>query len=135
VPDYIGETLKIPENAPLPANWDASHPCADARPPTVHAHTFWADGGFNSYDQNDRQVDEGAYKPVNNRTFIFPGKIPITVHYRVDGDTIVFEPEVPNNCSSNPDCLGAIGYVLIVTFPGETWTRVTSGNNVPAGSG
>jgi hypothetical protein len=25
-------------------NWDRAHPCAHARPPTEHSHTFWAGG-------------------------------------------------------------------------------------------
>src|SRR3954470_9682495 len=48
-------------NGTLPADFDAAHPCAHAKPPLAHSHTFWPDGLFNSYDETGRQVDEGSY--------------------------------------------------------------------------
>lgn len=130
----VAETLKLPENAPLPASWDPSHPCADAKPPTEHSHTFWADGAFNSFDQNGQQVDDGQYKLVNDHTFIFPGSIPITMHYRIQGDTIMFDPVIPKNCTTK-QCRGTLAWAFSVANPGQTWTRVTSGPNVPFGTG
>jgi hypothetical protein len=134
IPRIIGETLKIPENAPLPANWDPADPCADARQPYEHSHTFWADREFNSYTQFGEQVDEGRYKLVDDHTFIFPGSIPITMHYRVKGDTIMFDPVIPKNCTSK-HCLDVAAWAVSVAMPGQTWTRVTSGPNVPSGTG
>ena len=66
-------------------------PCADAKPPTEHSHTFWPDGEFNSYDQNGQQVDDGPYKIVNDHTFTIGDRTPTTFHYWIRGDTIMFD--------------------------------------------
>jgi hypothetical protein len=130
IPLAVGETLKLPENAPLPTNWDPSHPCADAKAPTAHSHTFWPDGTFNSYDQNLQEVDNGPYKIVNDRTFIIGGRTGMTFHYRIRGDTIMFDVVIPKNCSSKA-CLRALAWAFSVANPGQTWTRVTSGPSAP----
>ncbi len=132
IPRFIGETLKIPENAPLPANWDPADPCADPRRPYEHSHTFWADGEFNSYDQFGQEVDEGRYKLVDDHTFILLGSIRITMHYRVKGDTIMFDPVLLKDCTSKR-CLGIMSWAVSVAMPGLMWSRVTSGPNVPSG--
>ena len=130
IPLDVGETLKLPENAPLPANWDPSDPCADAKPPTEHSHTFWPDGEFNSYDQNGQQVDNGPYKIVNDHTFTIGDRTPTTFHYWIRGDTIMFDVVVPKDCTTK-HCLGVLAWAFSVANPGQEWTRVTSGPNVP----
>jgi hypothetical protein len=130
IPLDVGETLKLPENAPLPATWDPSHPCADAKAPTEHSHTFWPDGEFNSYDQNGQQVDDGPYTIVNHHTFTIGTHNPTTFHYRIQGDTIMFDVVIPKVCSSKR-CLENLAWAFSVANPGQTWTRVTSGVNVP----
>jgi hypothetical protein len=40
----------------------------------VHSHFFTANGGFGSHDEKGRQVDDGSYQIVDNRTIIFPPK-------------------------------------------------------------
>jgi hypothetical protein len=130
IPMDVGETLKLPENAPLPSSWDPAHPCEDAKAPTEHSHTFWPDGAFNSYDQNGQQVDEGPYKIVNDHTFIIGGHTPTTFHYRIRGDTIMFDVVIPKDCSSK-HCRGVLAWAFSVANPGQTWTRVTSGPNAP----
>jgi hypothetical protein len=131
IPLDVGETLKIPENAPLPANWDPSHPCADAKAPYEHSHTFWPDGEFNSYDQDGQEVDNGPYTIVNDRTFFLGTRSHhTTFHYRIRGDTIMFDVVIPKDCSSE-DCLGTLAWAFSVANPGQTWTRVTSGPNAP----
>jgi hypothetical protein len=134
IPQDIGETLKLPVNAPLPASWDPKHPCADARPPTEHSHTFWADGTFNSYDQNGQQVDDGSYRIVNDHTFIIGGGTPMTFHYLVNGDTIKFRLVMPKECSTK-HCRNVLAWAFAVAYSGQTWTRVLSGPHVPSGSG
>jgi hypothetical protein len=134
IPQDVVELIKgVPVNGTLPATWDPAQPCADAKPPIEHSHTFWPDGSFNSYDQNDQQVDDGQYTLVDDHTFIFPGAISITMHCRIKGDTIMFDPMIPKNCSTTK-CRDAIGYAFAVAYPGQTWTRATSGPNVPTGS-
>jgi hypothetical protein len=130
IPLDVVETLKLPENAALPDSWDRSHPCADAKTPTEHSHTFWPDGEFNSYDQNDAQVDEGSYKIVNDHTSIIGGPTPTTFHYRIRGDTIMFDVEVPKDCTTK-HCLHVLAWAFSEANPGQEWTRVTSGPNVP----
>jgi hypothetical protein len=52
------------------SNWDPANPCAHARPPTEHSHTFWPDGTFNSYDESGEQVDEAPYAVQGDRVTI-----------------------------------------------------------------
>jgi hypothetical protein len=58
-----------------------SHPCAHAKPPTGHSHTFWAGGTFNSYDENGNRVDDGVYELIDDHTFTFSPIIPM--HFSV----------------------------------------------------
>jgi hypothetical protein len=37
-----------------------------------HSHFFTANGGFGSHDETGRQVDDGNYRMVDDRTIIFP---------------------------------------------------------------
>jgi hypothetical protein len=127
IPMDVPETLDLPENAPLPADWDPAHPCADAKPPTAHSHTFWPDGTFNSYDQLGKQVDDGTYKIVNDHTFTIGSQ---AFHYRISGDTIMFDVVIPKHCTSKT-CRGSIAWAFSVANPGQRWTRVTSGVNAP----
>ena len=69
IPHDVTELLEgVPENGPLPKTWNRAHPCASAKPPTAHSHTFWADGTFNSYNENGQQVDDGTYVIVDDHT-------------------------------------------------------------------
>jgi len=145
IPQDIGETLKgVPSDAPLPGGWDPSHPCHDARPPTVHSHTFWADGSFNSYDQHGAEVDAGPYRFLDDNTVHLCSDSNLscakndwvaTLHYRIiNSDTVGFSVVIPKDCSTK-QCQSALGWAFAVSYPGQTWTRVTSGPNVPPGSG
>jgi hypothetical protein len=44
----------------------------------------------------------------------------VTFHYAVNGDTIMFEPEIP---ACSPDCFEA-AWSVMVALPGVTWQRV-----------
>jgi hypothetical protein len=130
IPLDVGETFKLPENAPLPSSWDPAHPCEDAKAPTEHSHTFWPDGEFNSYDQYGQEVDNGPYEIVNDHTFVIGGHTPTTFHYRIRGDTIKFDVVVPKDCTTK-HCLRVVAWAFSVANPGQEWTRVTSGPNAP----
>lgn len=117
------------------ANWDPSRPCAGAKPPTEHSHTFWANGAFNSYDENGRQVDQGTYTiDGHNFTISNPDFGDWTFNYRVTGETIAFDVVIPKNCTATP-CREGLAWAFSVAFPGQSWTRVTSGPDVPPGTG
>jgi hypothetical protein len=77
---------------------------------------------FGSKDQNGQQVDDGTYKIVDDRTFVVDKEFPdVTIHYRIAGDTIRFDPVAP---SCAPNCDEAVWSVMMA-FPGETWERVS----------
>jgi hypothetical protein len=100
---------------------DPKHPCKGAVP-QLHAHFFTADGQFGSKDQNGQQVDDGTYKIVDDGTFVISGGFSdVTLHYRITGNTIRFDPVVP---SCAPSCEEA-SWSVMVAFPGKTWERVS----------
>jgi hypothetical protein len=99
---------------------DVKQPCRGAVP-LLHSHFFTADGKFGSKDQNGQQVDDGTYKIVDDRTFVISGGSDVTFHYRINGDTIRFDPVVP---SCAPSCDEA-SWSVMVAFPGKTWERVS----------
>jgi hypothetical protein len=113
----------------LPADFDAAHPCVDAKPPFEHSHTFWANGHFNSWDENGNQADDGAYTLAGDHSFTM-GDPPITFDFTVRHDTIQFQVKKPVNCSADP-CHGIYAWAVSVADPGQVWTRVTSGPHVP----
>ena len=138
VPQTLGELVEgVPENEPLPATWDPSKPCADAKPPTAHSHSFWADGTFNSYDEDGNQVDDSRYRIIDDDT-VQIGEV--RFHYRVlDGNGLVLSPAptkaMLRQAHAHPRRFSAAGWAFTVAFPGQTWARVTSGPHVPPGTG
>jgi hypothetical protein len=100
---------------------DPAHPCAGAVPRT-HSHFFTEDGMFGSLDWNGEQVDDGTYQVVDEDTFVVSKEFPdVTFHFTVRGDTITFEPVLPE-CS--PGCFEA-AWSVSVAYPGEEWHRVS----------
>jgi hypothetical protein len=93
--------LACPRRAPgSPSGAGSALPaaCAGAVPRT-HAHFFTEDGLFGSLDWNGDQVDDGTYELVGDDTFVVSKEFPdVTFHYVIDGDTIAFEPVIPE-CS------------------------------------
>jgi hypothetical protein len=117
------------------SNWDPSNPCAQAKPPTEHPHTFWPEGTFNSYDENGEEVDEAPYTIQGDQVTIHnPDFGDVTLKYRAKESSLTMDPVIPENCSSDT-CHETLSYAFAVSFPGETWTRVTSGPHVPPGTG
>ena len=98
---------------------DPKDPCAGAVP-REHSHLFTEDGAFGSLDWNGEPVDDGAYVIPEDGTFVISKEFPdVTFHYAVNGDTIMFEPEIP---ACSPDCFEA-AWSVVVALPGETWHR------------
>lgn len=99
---------------------DPTRPC-DGAAPLHHSHFFTADGRFGSRDQDGRQVDDGTYRIVDERTFVVSKEFPdVTFHFEVAGDSITFEPVVP---SCSPDCFEAV-WSVTVAYPRLPWKRV-----------
>jgi hypothetical protein len=62
---------------------------------------------------------------VDEGTFVVSKEFPdVTFHYAIDGDSITFEPVMPE-CS--PECFEA-AWSVSVAFPGHAWRRVTQGD-------
>jgi hypothetical protein len=98
---------------------DPADPC-DGAVPRVHSHFFTEDGLFGSLDWKGHQVDDGTYELVGDDTFVVSKEFPdVTFRYLIDGDTITFEPVIPD-CT--PDCFEA-SWSVSVAYPGETWVR------------
>jgi len=85
----------------------------------LHSHFFTANGGFGSRDEKGRQVDDGSYQIVDDRTITFPqedGGLPITVHFSIEGDTLMFEVVVPDPCVGS--CRNNTAWALSAFYPG-----------------
>ena len=98
---------------------DPSHPCKGALRHRKHSHFFTANGKFGSRDFNGKQVDDGTYKLVGDRTFILNGSVKF--HYAIQGDTAMFDPVIPAHCSSK-ECRQNAAYGVQVAQPGMKWT-------------
>jgi hypothetical protein len=99
---------------------DPARPC-DGAVPRRHSHFFTDDGEFGSLDWNGEPVDDGTYEIIDDRTFIISKEFPdVTFHYRIDGDTITFEPVIPDDCSTFR-CMWSVS----VAYPGKSWKRVS----------
>jgi len=99
---------------------DPNDPC-DGAVSRQHSHFFTEDGAFGSLDWNGDPVDDGTYEVPEDGTLVISKEFPdVTFHYAVNGDTIMFEPEIP---ACSPDCFEA-AWSVMVALPGETWHRV-----------
>ena len=99
---------------------DPANPCAGAVP-RKHSHYFTEEGRFGSLDWNGEPVDDGTYEVIDDNTFVVFKEFPdVTFDFVIDGDTIRFDPEIPE-CS--PGCFEAVWSVM-VAYPGEEWHRV-----------
>ncbi|HEX9385049.1 MAG TPA: hypothetical protein VF918_01920, partial [Anaerolineales bacterium] len=81
----------------------------------VHSHFFTANGGFGSHDEMGRQVDDGSYRVVDDRTISFPSS-DVTVHFSIEGDTLTFEVVVPDPCEGT--CRDNTAWALSAFYPG-----------------
>jgi hypothetical protein len=95
-------------------------PCEGAVP-REHSHFFTEFATFGSLDWNGEQVDDGSYEIVDDRTFVIGNT---TFHFKIiGGDTIKFDPVIPDDCSTKR-CRGAASWSVSVAYPGKTWERV-----------
>jgi hypothetical protein len=101
---------------------DPAHPCKGAVP-REHSHFFTEDGRFGSLDWNGEQVDDGTYEITDDGTLVISKEFPepVTFHFEIQGDTVVFDPVVPD-CA--PRCFEA-AWSVAVAYPGNTWERVS----------
>lgn len=102
-----------------PEQIDPNDPCKGAVP-RVHSHFFTEDGEFGSRDWNGEDVDEGRYR-VNGDKLVISKEFPdVTFRYRIEGDTIMFDPlNIPAGCTTFP-----CGWSIAVAYPGKKWERV-----------
>ena len=95
--------------------------------PRVHSHFFTRSGQFGSLDWNRRQVDEGAYRIVDSRTFRI-GKA--TFRFRViDGRRLTLTPVLSAAAKrwalAHPLRFSQAGWMVAVALPaGGPWKRV-----------
>jgi hypothetical protein len=127
--EFAPVVLEMEETIGGARDFDPDDPCANAVPPFEHSHTFWPDGQFNSYDQDDNEVDSGTYTLVGDESFTM-GEPPITFLFNVEGDSLQLDVEPPEDCSSD-QCQGTLAWAISVADPGQTWTRITSGPHAP----
>lgn len=102
-----------------PEQIDPNDPCKGAIP-RLHSHFFTEDGEFGSRDWKGEDVDFGRYRVMGDRLVISKEFPDVTFRFRIEGDTITFEPlNIPAGCTSF-EC----GWSIAVAYPGETWKRV-----------
>jgi hypothetical protein len=82
----------------------------------LHSHFFTANGGFGSHDEKGRQVDDGRYQMVDDNTISFLPAGDVTVHFNVEGETLMFEVVVPEPCEGS--CREATAWALSAFYPG-----------------
>jgi hypothetical protein len=92
---------------------NAGDPCEGARH-FQRTQIFHPNGYLIRY-QDERLVDDcRCYELVDDHTFVLlgdPGDPDITLHYRIDGRTLTFEPVTPDRCSSDR-CLSSLGFAV-----------------------
>ena len=107
---------------------DPSHPCRGAIP-RRHSHFFTSDGLFGSRDWNGEQVDGGTYELIGDNGLVMPygfedgPPIDVAFHYRIAGETVRFDPVLPEDCSTSR-CREATGWSIAVALEGKSWRRV-----------
>jgi hypothetical protein len=98
--------------------------------PRRHSHFFTSDGQFGSLDEFGNQVDGGTYEIVGPDTLVIPYRfeegppIPVSFHFRIQGNTLALDPVIPPDCSASR-CREAAGWSVAVALPGKTWRRVS----------
>jgi hypothetical protein len=120
-PDAVAGNGFVPGVASADQLANPSNPC-EGSVPREHSHFFTEDGLFGSLDWNGEQVDDGTYEIIDDNTFVISKEFPdVTFNYRIQGDTIMFDPVIPD-CS--PGCFEA-QWSVSVAYPGKTWERVS----------
>lgn len=91
----------------------------------VHYHFFDAGGSFGSLNQNEEQVDDGAYTILDAHTFkIGRSKF----RYTVRGNTLTIDPVITaaqrEEALAKPGKFTDASWMAAVAVPGTSWTRV-----------
>jgi hypothetical protein len=123
--EYTLEVIAVAEMVPGVVNdpnqfEDPKNPCKGAVP-SKHSHFFTAEGQFGSRNEFGQQVDAVLYEVIDDDSFVL-GKNAV-FNYAMDGDTITFEPVIPDDClteACHENAVLSIG----VAFPGQTWHRI-----------
>jgi hypothetical protein len=90
-----------------------------------HSHFFTPEGQFGSKDAEGDIVDDGTYTITDPGTVIIHKEFgDITFHYTVTGDTITFDPVIPDTECSTDECAFSKLWSVMVAYPGLTWQRV-----------
>ena len=102
--------------------------CQGAKP-QQHSHFFTEDGQFGSLDQRKEQVDDAAYRVVDQRTLRLELEFgEETYRYRVAGDELTLEPLIPSRTKrealANPLEFSPAGHMAAVAYTGHPWKRV-----------
>jgi hypothetical protein len=105
-----------------------SEVCQGAKP-QQHSHFFTEDGQFGSLDQHEEQVDDAAYRVVDDRTLRLDLEFgEETYRYRVAGDELTLEPLIPSRSKrealANPLEFSPAGHMAAVAYTGHAWKRV-----------
>lgn len=102
-----------------PEQLDLEQPCKGAVP-RVHSHFFTEEGEFGSRDWNGEDVDDGRYEIVGDKLVISKEFPDVTFRYRIEGDTVMFDPlSIPAGCTTF-----RCGWSISVAYPGKRWKRV-----------
>jgi hypothetical protein len=102
-----------------PEQIDLKRPCKGAVP-RVHSHFFTEDGEFGSRDWKGQDVDEGRYRVTGDKLVISKEFPDVTFRFRIEDDTIMFEPlNIPAGCTDF-----RCAWSIAVAYPGKSWKRV-----------
>jgi hypothetical protein len=115
--DHAPETVAGNGLVPgTPEQLAAKDNLCDGSVPREHSHFFTEWGTFGSLDWNEEQVDDGTYELVDERSSRIGDA---TFQFEVDGDTISFEPVLPDDCAKVDYC----EWMVAVAFSGHSWER------------
>jgi hypothetical protein len=123
--EFTLEVIAVAEMVPGVVNdprqfEDPNNPCKGAAP-SKHSHFFTAEGQFGSRNEFGQQVDAAPYEVVDEDSFVLGGMA--TFNYQIDGDALMLEPVIPDDCSSRACHENAV-LSIGVAFPGQTWHRI-----------
>ncbi|MDQ3777630.1 MAG: hypothetical protein M3310_02000, partial [Actinomycetota bacterium] len=96
---------------------DPHQPCRGAVP-RKHSHFFTEGGRFRSRDWNGDDVDDGRYRVSGDELVISKEFPDVTFRYRIEGDSVTFEPAIPVGCSTF-----RCAWSVSMAYPGKKWSR------------
>lgn len=101
---------------------DPENPCKGAVP-RKHGHFFTSEGLFGSTDHKDRQVDDGTFELVDDRTVVITNPdASVTFDFRIEDGRLFLDPVIPSCVKTG--CWEA-QWAVAVASPGRPWRRST----------